>query len=88
MTGNQHIAVARSLIEDGKHQEAQTEVLLSMADGIEDLNHRVNQLEETVIFQLSSLAERVEKCLMMPNKEAHRAELLEAAEQDQRGAAA
>ncbi|MEH0841630.1 hypothetical protein V6U81_04430 [Micromonospora sp. CPCC 205711] len=88
MTGNQHITVARTLIESGRHQEAQTEVLLSMADGIEDLNGRVIQLEETVIFQLSSLAERVEKCLMMPNREAHRAELLEAAEQDQRGAAA
>lgn len=82
MTGKDHIEIARRLIEAGKVEEAQTEVLISMADSLDDLNDRVHQLEDTLIYQLSTLAERVEKCLMMPNRETHRAELLEAAEQD------
>lgn len=65
MTGKDHIETARALIEAGKLEEAQTEVLMSMAASLDDLNHRVTQLEETLIYQLSNLAERVEKCLVL-----------------------
>lgn len=65
MTGKDHINIARALIEAGKVDQAQVEVLISMADSLDDLNDRVHQLEDTVIFQLSNLAERVEKCLVL-----------------------
>lgn len=65
MTGKDHIETARALIEAGKVEEAQTEVLMSMAASLDDLNDRVTQLEETLIYQLSNLAERVEKCLVL-----------------------